>query len=148
MIKSMTGYGRAEAIINEKKVVIEIKSLNHRFLEIVHQAAGVLFPPGARGKKEGFRSVLQGADRGQHPQGFGPKPCRRKPLELNMPVIRNYYGNDFLSQGGTWLKEEISLGLLLAMKDAITVSEPVSTSARSGKSCSRPGSAPWTAWKA
>lgn len=31
MIKSMTGYGRNEAIINGKKITCEIKSVNHRY---------------------------------------------------------------------------------------------------------------------
>lgn len=35
MIKSMTGYGRAEAIQNGYRVLIEIKAVNHRYAEIV-----------------------------------------------------------------------------------------------------------------
>lgn len=31
MLKSMTGYGRNEAIVGAKKITIEIKSVNHRF---------------------------------------------------------------------------------------------------------------------
>lgn len=31
MLKSMTGYGRAEAIADTKKITVEIKSVNHRF---------------------------------------------------------------------------------------------------------------------
>lgn len=31
MIKSMTGYGRAESMINGKKIIAEIKSVNHRY---------------------------------------------------------------------------------------------------------------------
>ena len=34
MIKSMTGYGRFEGIIDGRNVVFEIKSVNHRFLEL------------------------------------------------------------------------------------------------------------------
>ena len=33
-MKSMTGFGRGEASIHGKKVISEIKSLNHRFLDI------------------------------------------------------------------------------------------------------------------
>ena len=35
MIKSMTGYGRSEIQINGKKLVTEIRAVNHRFLEVV-----------------------------------------------------------------------------------------------------------------
>ncbi len=34
MIKSMTGYGRFEGVIDGRNVVFEIKSVNHRFLEL------------------------------------------------------------------------------------------------------------------
>ena len=34
MIKSMTGYGRFEGEIDGRKVVFEIKSVNHRFMEL------------------------------------------------------------------------------------------------------------------
>lgn len=31
MLKSMTGYGRSEAVVGSKKITVEIKSVNHRF---------------------------------------------------------------------------------------------------------------------
>ncbi len=34
MIKSMTGYGRFEGIVEGRRIVIEIKSVNHRFFEL------------------------------------------------------------------------------------------------------------------
>ncbi len=34
MIRSMTGFGRAEAISSERKITIEIKSVNHRYLDM------------------------------------------------------------------------------------------------------------------
>lgn len=34
MIKSMTGFGRAEVIDEEKKITVEMKSVNHRYLDI------------------------------------------------------------------------------------------------------------------
>lgn len=33
MLKSMTGYGRNEAVIGTKKIMVEIKSVNHRFAD-------------------------------------------------------------------------------------------------------------------
>ena len=33
MIKSMTGYGRAEAEVGGKVITVELKSVNHRFFE-------------------------------------------------------------------------------------------------------------------
>lgn len=34
MIKSMTGFGRAEAVTGERKITIELKSVNHRYLDL------------------------------------------------------------------------------------------------------------------
>lgn len=34
MIKSMTGFGRAESVTTERKIVIEMKSVNHRYCDL------------------------------------------------------------------------------------------------------------------
>ena len=34
MIKSMTGFGRAEGITKERKITVELKSVNHRYLDL------------------------------------------------------------------------------------------------------------------
>lgn len=34
MIKSMTGFGRAEAADEERKITVELKSVNHRYLDL------------------------------------------------------------------------------------------------------------------
>lgn len=34
MIKSMTGFGRAEVVTNERKITVELKSVNHRYLDL------------------------------------------------------------------------------------------------------------------
>jgi len=44
MISSMTGYGRAESIDEEKKVVVEMKSLNHRYLEVSLRLPNLFLP--------------------------------------------------------------------------------------------------------
>ncbi len=123
MIKSMTGYGRAEAIINDKKVSIEIKSLNHRFLEIFVRLPGVFSPLEpevkrkitdrfARGRIE--VSIRRDSDQSANAEGR---------LELNMPLIRNYFGMLSSLKQEFQLKDEITLGLLLGIKDAVMVAE-------------------------
>lgn len=34
MIKSMTGFGRSEVVTEERKIVVEMKAVNHRFCDI------------------------------------------------------------------------------------------------------------------
>ena len=33
IIKSMTGFGRCEAVDEKRKITVEIKSVNHRYLD-------------------------------------------------------------------------------------------------------------------
>ena len=44
MIKSMTGYGRLETTGQGRNIVVEVKSVNHRFLEISLRMPQALFP--------------------------------------------------------------------------------------------------------
>ena len=39
MIKSMTGFGRSEIASGNRKIMVEMKSVNHRFLESRHKDA-------------------------------------------------------------------------------------------------------------
>ena len=34
MLLSMTGFGKAESIVSQKKITVEIKSLNSKFLDL------------------------------------------------------------------------------------------------------------------
>ena len=34
MIKSMTGFGRSEKVTDQYKISVEIKSVNHRYLDL------------------------------------------------------------------------------------------------------------------
>lgn len=60
MVKSMTGYGRQESLAHGKKITVEIKSVNHRFLDLsvkLHSSYSFLED---RIKKEVQKSVSRG----------------------------------------------------------------------------------------
>lgn len=60
MVKSMTGYGRCENLAHGKKITVEIKSVNHRYLDLsvkLHSSYGFLED---RIKKEVQKSVSRG----------------------------------------------------------------------------------------
>ena len=44
MTRSMTGYGRAEAVLTGRKFTVEMKSVNHRYLETSLRLPGILLP--------------------------------------------------------------------------------------------------------
>ncbi|MCB2220323.1 MAG: YicC family protein [Bacteroidetes bacterium] len=53
MIKSMTGFGKSECVFNNRKLIIEIKSLNSKFLDI-----NARIPNGYREREFDFRSLI------------------------------------------------------------------------------------------
>ena len=83
MIKSMTGYGRGEAELNGRSIVIELKSVNNRYLD-----CNVRLPAPAplqrKGLKTGLRPSHPGKGRrlyhrGQHPGGCGGSDAEPPP---------------------------------------------------------------------
>ena len=54
MIKSMTGFGRAEASDSDRKITIEMKSVNHRYLE-----TGIKMPKKLNFYEAGIRNILK-----------------------------------------------------------------------------------------
>ena len=44
MVRSMTGFGRAEVTVNERKYTVELKSVNHRYLDLSIKMPRVLSP--------------------------------------------------------------------------------------------------------
>lgn len=125
MIKSMTGYGRAEAVLTEKKVVIEIKSLNHKFLEIFVRLPGSWSALETEIKRKVTDRFSRGRIEVSIRRDSDQNASAESRFELNMPAIRNYHGMISSLKEELGLKDEVSLGLLLGMKDAITVTEPV-----------------------
>lgn len=108
MLKSMTGYGRREAVTEGKKILVEIKSVNHRYSDYnikVQRHLGFLedkirkhvSSAITRGKVDIYLNVenYESAD---------------KEITLNIPMAKNYI--DVLHQ----LRDEFGL------KDDITVS--------------------------
>ncbi len=54
MIKSMTGFGRYEAAEEERKITVEMKSVNHRYLE-----TGIKMPKKLNFYEAGIRNILK-----------------------------------------------------------------------------------------
>lgn len=117
MVRSMTGYGRAEATLNGHKFTVEIKSLNHRFLEISLRLPASLSAlemeikkkigaPLHRGKIDVTvrRDVQDGAENGQY-------------LALNLPLVQNYFNLLTQLKQSLNLRDDISLEMIAGQKD-------------------------------
>jgi uncharacterized protein (TIGR00255 family) len=114
MIRSMTGYGRAEVAGVRLGLSVECKSLNHRHLDIALRLPRVLSP-----LELDARRVIQGAiQRGRVEVSVGLAPIEGAPstdLTLNMAQARAYVelarrAGDALKLGGVptlqWLLEQ------------------------------------------
>lgn len=95
MIKSMTGYGRAEKLIDGRNILVEIRSVNHRYFEFysrVPRSYGYL--------DEKLKSFMQG------------KISRGK-LEVTV-TINNVEGKDALIE----VNKSIANGYITALREA------------------------------
>jgi uncharacterized protein (TIGR00255 family) len=115
MIKSMTGYGRAEAVLDGKNIVVETKSVNHRFLEISLRLPSALFPLEMELKKKIGEKFKRGRiDVSIRLNGENADSSK---VNLNLDVARNYY--DVLNRliAEFHLQESITLRSLIGFRD-------------------------------
>jgi uncharacterized protein (TIGR00255 family) len=114
MIKSMTGYGRTEEVFQGRHIVVEAKSVNHRFLEISLRLPSAFSPleleykkkigeKFKRGRIEVFIRLEEGVDASE--------------AGLNLDVARNYFNvlNRLKKEFG--FKEAINLKMLTGFRD-------------------------------
>lgn len=129
MIRSMTGYGRAEALLAGRKWVVEMKSVNHRYLEIALRLPGMLLPLETELKKRIGERFLRGRIEaivrihgdGTVDEGDG--------MVLNLPAARRYH--DLLGQlkRELGLPDEVSLAMMTGLRDLFVPAEAVQNTA-------------------
>ena len=117
MLKSMTGYGRVESKVGEEKIVVEVKSSNHRYCDIslrIPQKCFVL-------ESEIKRLVLTRLTRGRIELfiQFESDEQDELNLDLNIPLARRYCLLLKQIKEDLQLTEEITLNQILTQKDVI-----------------------------
>lgn len=118
MIKSMTGYGRVEALCDGRNIVVEAKSVNHRFLEIALRMPAAIYPLEMEYKKKiGERFKRGRIDVSIRLEGEGAEPSR---VNLNMEVARNYFDVLIRLKNEFNIQEPISLKNLSSFRDIFT----------------------------
>ena len=115
MIRSMTGYGRAEKVFQDRHIVVEAKSVNHRFLEIVLRLPSAFLSleleykkkigeKFKRGRIEVFiRLEAEGGDASE--------------AGLNLDVAHNYFNILTRLKKEFGFKEAINLKMLTGFRD-------------------------------
>lgn len=117
----MTAYGRAESIKSDLEYIVEIRSVNHRYREIVLKLPQSLLP-----FEEMVKSLVsERVKRGRVDISIQLKDNGNKGLmlELNRPVVRAYM--DIFNALGQELGSEqpLDLSLFSQIKDAIIIKQ-------------------------
>ncbi|KPJ60484.1 MAG: hypothetical protein AMJ42_01425 [Deltaproteobacteria bacterium DG_8] len=117
MLKSMTGYGRAESVVRGEKIVVEVRSNNHRYCDICLRIPQKCSPL----ENEIKRLILNRISRGRIDLSiqFGSEEEEESNLELNIPLAQRYYLLLKQLKESLQLPGEITLNDILTQKDVI-----------------------------
>jgi len=125
MIKSMTGYGKAEAVLAGRKFTMEMKSVNHRFLEISLRLPGMLLPLEGEIKKRIGEKFSRGRiEATLRVDGDGNAENESR-FTLNLPLVRNYHALLRQLKEELHLGDEITLAVMAGFRDAFVPAETV-----------------------
>ncbi|MDO5402512.1 MAG: YicC/YloC family endoribonuclease, partial [Eubacteriales bacterium] len=121
MIKSMTGFGRSECTQGQQKISVEIKSVNHRFLE-----AGIKMPKKLNVFESRIRDLLKKyASRGKIDIFINYEDLSENKVNLkyNSDIAAEYM--DILRQmaGQFSMNNDVSIGALSKYPEVITMEE-------------------------
>lgn len=121
MLKSMTGFGRAEGATTLGKVVVESRSVNHRYCDINIKLPKRLSLFENRIKEIVRSQVSRGRiDVSLRLDGFGEEKAQ---LSVDLDLAEQYYRILHDLKERLQLKDEVTLALLAGAKDLITAKE-------------------------
>lgn len=117
MISSMTGYGRAESVTPEAKVVVEITSVNNRYSEIQTRLPRFLAPLESKIKELILNSVSRGKI--NYSLTWEDLVPQTDQIKLNVETARIYYNLFNQLKKEFKLKGELELEDFVALPDII-----------------------------
>lgn len=119
MIKSMTGYGRGEAVLHGRPITVEVRSVNNRYLDCTVKLPRIyVFAEDAvkaavqshisRGKVDVFVTI-------------GPSESGDVTISVNRPMADGYYAALCALRDAYGLKDDISVSMLSRFQDVFLV---------------------------
>ena len=119
MIKSMTGYGRGEAVLHGRPITVEVRSVNNRYLDCTVKLPRIyVFAEDAvkaavqshisRGKVDVFVTI-------------GPSESGDVTISVNRPMADGYYAALCALRDAYGLKDDISVSTLSRFQDVFPV---------------------------
>jgi uncharacterized protein (TIGR00255 family) len=121
MITSMTGFGRKQGVWLDGMVTIEVRSVNHRFLE-----TSIRLPRLMGSLEEVFKKVVQEhCSRGRVEMTVSLQGGRggARTLQLDAALAKQYYQTLRTLQRTLKLKGSIDIGLMAGFRDIIVLSD-------------------------
>lgn len=125
VLRSMTGYGRAQKILNGRDILVEIRSVNHRYYEYSSR-----IPRAYNYIDEKLKALLKSAiSRGKAEVSVTINHIEGKDtvIAVNKDVAEGYVNalrslnQQMSADGSDWLEDDIKLSKLLKMPDIFTV---------------------------
>ncbi len=120
MINSMTAYGKGDYPQNEKRFLVEIKSLNNRYRDVV-----IRMPKNLQGFEKKLRTLIdKKIRRGRIEVFFQIESAKDAPpytLELNAPLADAYLKIFDQLSNRSGLNQDMRLETLLQMNDVVNV---------------------------
>ncbi len=121
MIKSMTGYGKAEAVSEGGRIIVEIRSVNHRYGEIY-----IKLPRSLMAFENDMRKYVAGRlKRGKievFVQQEGVASAGALPV-LNLQVAKAYHRALLVMKEELGLDDPVTLGLIVSQRDVMSPGE-------------------------
>jgi len=120
-LRSMTGFGRAEAEENGRKVTVEIKAVNHRFLDVTFR-----MPRALSFAEESMRkAVRERLSRGKVDVyvGYSAIADGAKTASADIALIRSYVDAARAAAALTDIADDLKLSDILSIPDAIMIEE-------------------------
>jgi uncharacterized protein (TIGR00255 family) len=121
MIKSMTGFGRRQESWSEGTISVEVRSVNHRFLE-----TSIRVPKSMSGLEERFKKTIQQhCVRGRVDLTVLLQGSRgsARAVQLDVELAKQYHHALRTLQRTLKLKGSIDIGLMAGFRDIIALSE-------------------------
>ena len=125
VLRSMTGYGRAQKIINRRDILVEVRSVNHRYYEYSSR-----IPRAYSYIDEKLKALLKSAiSRGKAEVSVTINNIEGKDtvIAVNKDVAEGYVNalrslnQQMGTDGECWLEDDIKLSKLLKMPDIFTI---------------------------
>ncbi len=124
MIQSMTGFGRAETAAGGRKLTAEVKSLNHRNLELMVRLSAPLSLMEGEVRKRVSAVVSRGRVEVSLQLETDPGTGMTGVLRANLPLIERYAGEVEKIRETFHLEDRLTLGMVLGFRDAMIYEEP------------------------